>query len=152
MISSRINISSLLILIIAISTASCIPKKKLIYLQEDKDNEAVDTYTNFRPEKKIQPFDNLYINVSSIDEKTANIFSRDTRSLTNVDLISYTVDQSGNINFPFVGEIFIKNMTLEEAQEKIEREVGQYLSNISITVKFVNNRVALLGEVRRPGE
>ena len=98
MISSRINISRLLILIIAISTASCIPKKKLIYLQEDKDNEAVDTYTNFRPEKKIQPFDNLYINVSSIDEKTANIFSRDTRSLTNVDLISYTVDQSGNIN------------------------------------------------------
>lgn len=131
---------------------SCIPKKKLMYLQEDSNSEYVDTYTNIRPEKKIQPFDNLYINVSSIDEKTANIFSNDTRNLSNVDLISYTVDQSGNINFPFVGEIFIKNLTLEEAQEKIEREVGQYLSNISIIVKFVNNRVAVLGEVRRPGE
>ena len=28
----------------------------------------------------------------------------------------------------------------------------EYLSNISITVKFVNNRVAVLGEVSRPGE
>lgn len=139
------------IMVLALLT-SCIPKKKLIYLQEDSESQHVNTYTNVRPEKKIQPFDNLYINVSSIDEKTANIFSRDTRNLQMVDLISYTVDQSGNINFPFVGEIFIKNLTLEEAQEKIEREVGQYLSNISITVKFVNNRVAVLGEVRRPGE
>jgi polysaccharide export outer membrane protein len=62
------------------------------------------------------------------------------------------VDQTGNINFPFVGEIFIENLTLEEAQQRIEEEVGQYLSNISITVKFVNNRVAVLGEVRVPGE
>lgn len=142
----------LLVIFILISSVSCIPKKKLLYLQEDKKSERVDIYTNIRPEKKIQPFDNLYVNVSSIDEKTANIFSRDNRNLTNVDLISYTVDQAGYINFPFVGEIYIKNMTLEEAQQKIESDVGQYLANISITVKFVNNRVAVLGEVKRPGE
>jgi polysaccharide export outer membrane protein len=146
----HIRIIGLLILLTI--CISCIPKRKLLYLQESSQTENVDSYTNIRPEKKIQPFDNLYINVSSIDEKTANIFSRDTRNLNNVDLISYTVDQTGNINFPFVGEIFIKNLTLEEAQQKIEQEVGQYLSNISITVKFVNNRVAVLGEVRRPGE
>lgn len=140
------------IILLMILINSCIPKKKLLYLQEDSQTVNVNNYSNIRPEKKIQPFDNLYINVSSIDEKTANIFSRDARNITIVDLISYTVDQTGNINFPFVGEIFIKNLTLEEAQEKIEREVGQYLSNISITVKFVNNRVAVLGEVLRPGE
>ena len=144
--------SSLALLLTLVLLSAFIPKKKLIYFQEEKDSEMVNDYRNIRPEKKIQPFDNLYINVSSIDEKTANIFSSDARSLSTVDLISYTVDQSGKINFPFVGEIYIKDLTLEQAQARIEDEVGQYLSNISITVKFLNNRVALLGEVRRPGE
>ena len=145
-------VCSFLLIFLLVSFNSCIPKRKLVYLQEDKHDVSADTYTNVRPEKRIQPFDNIYINVSSIDEKTANIFARDVRNANMVDLISYTVDQSGYINFPFVGELFVRNLTLDEAQQKIEADVGQYLSNISITVKFVNNRVAVLGEVKRPGE
>ena len=131
---------------------SCIPKKKLTYLIHNKDNQAINEYINIRPEKRIQPYDNIYINVSSIDEKTANIFENQNRNAggINVDLISYTVDNAGFINFPFVGEIYIKNLTLAEAQKRIEDEVSQYLSNISINVKFINNRVAVLGEVQDP--
>ncbi len=55
---------------------SCVPKKKLIYLQDQKDDEIQDEYVNIRPEKTIQPFDNIYIKVSSIDEKTAEYFCR----------------------------------------------------------------------------
>jgi len=132
---------------------SCVPRKKLIYFQENKKEEIVNEYINIRPEKKIQPFDNVYVKVSSIDEKTASIFADQARVTgQDINLISYTVDQSGYINFPFVGEIYVKDLTLKEAQQKIEAEVGQYLSNISIIVKFVNNTVAVLGEVRRPGE
>jgi polysaccharide export outer membrane protein len=147
-----IKIGLTLIVVFAMGFTSCIPKRKLIYLQDQKKNDLQDVYLNIRPEKKIQPFDNVYIKVSSIDDRTASIFSSAAANTVNVDLISYTVDQSGYINFPFVGEIFVKNMTLREAQQKIEEEVGQYLPNISITVKFVNNRVAVLGEVTRPGE
>lgn len=130
------------------------PKRKLLYLQEQKKNELKDEYDNIRPEKSIQPFDNIYIKVSSIDDKTASIFSQQSvqGSEANLNLISYTVNQSGYINFPFVGEIYVKGMTLTEAQQKIEAAVGEYLSNISIIVKFVNNTVAVLGEVRSPGE
>lgn len=132
---------------------SCVPRKKLVYLQDQKKEERKDEYINIRPEKKIQPFDNVFIKVSSIDEKTASIFADQSRITgQDINLISYTVDQSGYINFPFVGEIYVKDLTLNEAQEKIETEVSQYLSNISIIVKFVNNTVAVLGEVRRPGE
>lgn len=132
---------------------SCVSRKKLTYLQEQKKEEIVNEYINIRPEKKIQPFDNIYVKVSSIDEKTATIFAEQNRVTNqNIDLISYTVDQTGYINFPFVGEIYIKDLTLDEAQQTIETDVSQYLSNISIIVKFVNNTVAVLGEVRRPGE
>ncbi len=134
--------------------SSCIPKKKLLYVRETQDNKDIIEYINIRPEKRIQPFDNIYIKVSSIDEKTNEVFSNQGRmaSQTDINLVSYTVNESGYINFPFVGEIFVKDRTLQDAQKVIEEEVGQYLTNISITVKYVNNTVSILGEVRLAGE
>jgi polysaccharide export outer membrane protein len=141
-------------MVLIVVASSCIPKRKLLYVQETKKDRDINEYTNVRPEKLIQPFDNIYIKVSSIDEKTNDIFSQQGQmaSASNIDLISYTVNESGYINFPFVGEIYVKGMTLQDAQKKIEEDVGQYLTHISITVKFVNNTVSVLGEVRAPGE
>jgi polysaccharide export outer membrane protein len=123
-------------------------------LQDEKENVNKNEFVNVRPEKTIQPFDNLYVRVSSIDEKTANIFSDQSRGVSgpNIDLISYTVNSSGYIEFPFVGSIYVKDFTLAEAQKAIEENVSEYLNNISITVKFVNNTVSVLGDVRQPGE
>ncbi len=148
------NISKIFFLIIILAICySCLPKKKLLYLQQE-ETEIKNEYVNIRPEKTIQPFDNIYIQVSSIDEKTANVFGSQARvaSASDVNLVSYTVNQSGFITFPFVGEIFVQGLKLQEARQKIEAEVGEYLTNISITVKFVNNTVTVLGEVNRPGE
>jgi len=146
-------LTGVIIIIISMFT-SCIPRKKLLYTHDQKQKELQNEYVNIRPEKTIQPFDNIYIKVSSIDEKTANIFSinNGATSQTNINLLSYTVDQTGNVDFPFVGEIYVKDMTLPEAQEAIQNKVGEYLPNISISVKFVNNAVSVLGEVKRPGE
>ncbi|OQX72520.1 MAG: hypothetical protein B6D61_13595 [Bacteroidetes bacterium 4484_249] len=154
LIKFKISKTQIYTLLLMVILSSCIPKKKLLYLQEQKKNEVQDIYVNVRPEKTIQPFDNIYIKVSSIDEKTANIFAEQTAqgSESNINLLSYTISQSGYINFPFVGEIYVKGLTLQDAQKAIEKEVSQYLTNISITVKFVNNSVAVLGEVRSPGE
>lgn len=142
-----------ILLLAVIFNSSCVPRKKLTYFQEQKKEDNIDEYINIRPEKKIQPFDNIYVKVSSIDEKTASIFADQARVTgQDINLISYTVDQSGYLNFPFVGLIYVKDLTLNEAQQKIQGEVSQYLSNVSIIVKFVNNTVAVLGEVTRPGE
>lgn len=157
MINSDKIVFSKVLLLIILSLGmmySCVPKKKILYLQDQKEDEIQDEYVNIRPEKTIQPFDNIYIKVSSIDEKTANIFADQGRagSESNINLLSYTVNHQGYVDFPFVGEILVKDMTLQEAQKTIEAEVGDYLPNISITVKFVNNTVSVIGEVNRPGE
>lgn len=134
--------------------SSCVPRKKLIYTRDQKPKEEVNEYVNIRPEKTIQPFDNIYVKVNSIDENVSRVFSDQASGFagTNIDLVSYTVGQTGYINFPFVGEIYVKDMTLIEAQIKIEEKAGEYLNNISISVKFVNNTVSVIGEVHRPGE
>lgn len=132
---------------------SCAPVRKLRYTNEEGHTTYVNKYKKIRTKKVIQPRDKLFIKVLSIDQQTANIFSNETGSNRPIDinLISYTVDESGYIDFPFVGEIYLKGLTLLEAKKNIENELNQYLSNAYITVKFVNNQVTLIGEVNRQG-
>jgi polysaccharide biosynthesis/export protein len=147
------KIGYLLILVTLIVMGSCIPKQKLMYTHDQAPKEAINEYINIRPEKTIQPFDNIFIKVSSIDERTNSIFANQRGGPdANINLLSYTVSQTGYVDFPFVGEIYVKDMTLKAAQEAIEIKVSEYLPNISISVKFINNTVSVIGEVQRPGE
>lgn len=147
------KISYPLIFVALIGMVSCIPKQKLMYTHDQAPKETINEYINIRPQKTIQPFDNIFIKVSSIDERTNSIFANQRGGNEgNINLLSYTVSQNGHVDFPFVGEIYVKDMTLKDAQEAIELKVSEYLPNISISVKFINNTVAVIGEVQRPGE
>jgi polysaccharide export outer membrane protein len=150
-----VNKSYLLIIVIVLLLASCVPQDKLKYVQDDTTRFLKEEYQRNRPEKRIKPFDNLYINVLSIDEQTARIFSNQSSNTSggiNLDLLSYTVSENGAIDFPFIGEINLNNLTLLEAKAKVEKEISQYLSNTAITMKFVNSNITVLGEVRNQGE
>ncbi|MCD6659769.1 MAG: polysaccharide biosynthesis/export family protein [Lentimicrobium sp.] len=143
------------LLLISLFAASCVPQEKLKYVQNETTTVIKENYEHHRPEKRIKPYDNLYINVLSLDEQTARVFSNQNSSITgglSVDLLSYTVSATGTIDFPFIGEIDLNNLTLLEAKAKVEKELSQYLSNTAITMKFVNSNITVLGEVRNQGE
>lgn len=145
----------LLFLMIVLIISSCVPQEKLKYVQDETSVEIKEIYFHDRPEKRIKPFDNLYINVLSLDEQTARIFSNQNTSYqsgTNLNLLSYTVSETGTIDFPFIGEINLNNLTLPEAKAKVEKDLSQYLSNTAINMKFVNSNITVLGEVRNQGE
>jgi len=74
--------------------------------------------------------------------------------MSNLDIntISYQISKDGYLEFPFVGQILLKDLTIKEAKTKIESALSQYVSNISVNVKFVNNSVTLLGEIGRQGK
>jgi polysaccharide export outer membrane protein len=120
------------------------------YIREGNSTE----YSFDRTSKKIKPFDELYIKILSTDEKTANIFSPETRSSNFNDLYlqSYMVNERGTIYFPFVGEILVNNLTLEEASQKIQSALSQYLLNTAVRVRFINNNVTVLGAVNKEGD
>ncbi len=142
-------ISFIYIAILAVLVSSCISYSKLQYIREGSS----DTYRNDRKSKTIKPFDELYVKVLSTDEKTSAIFSIETRSnFSDMHLVSYTVNENGSIYFPFVGEIAVKGLTLEEASGKIQSSLSQYLLNTAIRVRFINNSVTVLGAVLKEGE
>ncbi|MDZ7742786.1 MAG: polysaccharide biosynthesis/export family protein [Bacteroidota bacterium] len=144
----------------AVLFSSCVPQKKIKYLQLQEAAGQKDSFSNERKiEYKIQPGDNLYIKVVSIDEKTSALFNTsDIRSsyAMNTDagiyLNSYTVSENGNVDFPLIGSVEVKNLTVAEVKDKLQLTLNEYLKESVVIVKMVNFYVTMLGEVRRPGE
>ncbi|MBN1145390.1 MAG: polysaccharide export protein [Bacteroidales bacterium] len=130
---------------------SCAPVHKLKFVVDGTDGAVKNDYFNDRSEKTIQPFDYLYIKVYSLDEKTNSIFNERSYNV-DTELLSYAVDARGNITVPFIGNINVKDLTISQAREKIEKSLQIYLNNISVMVRFVSNKITLLGEVNRPGQ
>ncbi len=134
---------------------SCVSYEKLKYVT-DLDSEIVlqdDGLQVTRVKKTIQPQDYLYIKIYSLEEQVTGIFyNRNSSYNTDLKLISYQVNDEGNIDFPFVGNIFVQDLTIEEAKDKIQKELSKYLNNTSVTVMFVGNKITILGEVGAPGE
>ena len=146
--------SSLVILLILIA-GSCVSIKKQAYVQDDKTmlaQQMENMYFIEEPQDdQIRSLDELYIKVSSADENQTN-FNQDRQSLSrDPSLMSYTVDDEGNIKLPYINRIKLSDLTLMEASDKIEEELSQYLLYPSIFIRFVNNKVTILGEVNRPG-
>jgi polysaccharide export outer membrane protein len=66
-------------------------------------------------------------------------------------VIGYLVDEKGEINFPFVGNINVVSLTTEQASKKIQGALNDYVSNTSVIVKYVDNQVTVMGEVLNQG-
>jgi polysaccharide biosynthesis/export protein len=142
------------LLFIVFSTVSCVPYNKVRYFNDIDELEGPEI--NPRTQKLIMPFDKLFIKVLSIDPQTSQIFSNtdEIRSsgLGGTDVLGYMVDENGNINFPFVGNINVNGMTAAQASAKIQKELSAYVpSNTSVIVKFIDNQVTVMGEVERQG-
>jgi len=138
-----------LYLIIVLFLAGCTPVRKLRYTIDSENTK--NSYENNRSEKTIQPYDYLYIRLYSLDQTTTEIFNGREYISNDEQLNSYEVNDEGFITFPFIGKIKVKDMTIDEAQKKMESELNKYLTNISLRVRFVGNKITVLGEVNVPG-
>ncbi len=140
-------------LLLSVIMVSCVPTEKLSYFNDINDLE--EPAVNPRTQKLITPFDKLYIKVFSIDPQTSLIFNTSDEirfsSESGSGVVGYLVDEAGNITFPFVGNINVLGMTTAKAAEKIQKALNDYVSNTSITVKYVDNKVTILGEVEKQG-
>lgn len=134
---------------------SCVPNRKVVYVQ---DKEGVDPqqvnnmyFISEPADNTIRPGDELYIRVSSADETQTNFNQNRQDFVQDPSLISYTVDVDGTIKLPYVNKIKLSGMSLVQASNHVEMELSLYLNNPSVFIRFVNNKVTILGEVSRPG-
>jgi polysaccharide biosynthesis/export protein len=144
----------------AILSTSCVPLKNSIYLQGDiaKELKDLDEADKSRIDDYIvKPNDVLYITVNSLDETTSGFLNKNTgytqlpETPMSTSLLGYRVNLDGSIDFPFIGKIFVANLTLPDIREKIQLSVGKYIEQSSVTVKLLNDNITVVGEVQAPG-
>lgn len=60
---------------------------------------------------------------------------------------TYLVDLKGVVRFPMVGEINLHNLSLQQAEEILQKEYAKFFKEPFVLLKFANKRVVLLGAV-----
>lgn len=133
---------------------SCGSRKDIVYFQNQE--QLTTSFEQYIP--KIQPTDQLAIVISASDVAAAAPFNQlsTIQTTSNSNSLSpysptYTVDESGNISLPMVGNVKVGGLTRGQAIETIKEKVSKYIVNPGVNVNFVNFRISVLGEVSRPG-
>lgn len=144
----------LFILSILLLFTSCIQQKHIVYFNEYL-NDSISLVKN---EYKIQKEDILHISTKSLTNNEIDylINSGEIRtgsfySEANLAITGYKVNNSGNIYLPLVGEIHAEGLTLNEIEDSINIALQKYMKNTFVSVRLVNFKVTVLGEVRFPG-
>lgn len=140
--------------------ASCQSYKKVPYLQDAEVVEQTVQQKNLY-DAKIMPKDLLTIVVSCTSPELAVPFNltvatqnnlATTSTTTQPVLQQYLVDNDGKINFPVLGELKVGGLTKKEAEQMIVEMLKPYITETPIvTVRMVNYKISVIGEVARPG-
>ncbi|HER40024.1 MAG TPA: sugar transporter [Salinimicrobium catena] len=146
------------ILSVLLFVSSCVPAKRLKYLQEDE--AAVDSIISVERIQKpyrIQTNDLLSIRVKAMDQELVGMFNpigEGNPNATGEERMywdGFLVDEHGNIRVPTLGEVNVLGYTVDEVREKIEKALlEKYFkeeANIFVTVKLAGIRYTTIGEI-----
>lgn len=159
----RLNKSKIGLLLLPFLLVACQSYKKVPYLQDvevvGQSTQQVNLY-----DAKIMPKDLLTIVVSCTSPELAVPFNLTVATPGNVALNSssfvttqpalqpYLVDNEGKINFPVLGELKLGGLTKRQAEQMIIDKLKPYMKETPIvTVRMVNYKISVIGEVTRPG-
>lgn len=132
---------------------SCVNTRKAIYF--NGINDATISSNTPIPESIIQKNDLLSISVSSLNLQADSVFNAPNVSgLTNqgVSMSGYLVNIDGTIQFPILGSVKAAGLTKEQLKESISKKLTdqKLLTDPLVSVRFLNFRVTVLGEVKNP--
>ncbi len=159
----RLNERNLWLLLLPFLLTACQSYKKVPYFQNVEVVNEVEQQESLY-DAKIMPKDLLTIVVSCTNPELAIPFNLTVASnagmavsnssyvTTQPVLQPYLVDNDGNINFPVLGELKLGGLTKREAEQLIIDKLKPYMKETPIvTVRMVNYKISVIGEVTRPG-
>ena len=137
---------------------SCAPAKNVVYFQNLQKDTTLHTLVNNNFELKIRKNDLLSINIISPDPVSTQLFNgiQGTPSAAAVassgsSTGGFLVDNDGNIVMYKLGVVHVEGLTRSELMQQLQKDLEPYLKDAVITIRFLNNRVTMLGELAKPG-
>jgi polysaccharide export outer membrane protein len=149
---------------ILLQFSSCKSTRNLVYFSDLKNSEDYKAIVQNTAILRIQPNDLLSIRLTSLSPESNELFNRGVMQLTTANTTTsssinsdvavpdggYLVDTEGNIDFPVLGKVKLGGLTREEATTKITAAIKQYVKSPIITVRLLNFRITVIGEVSKP--
>lgn len=145
----------------ALLVSSCSTPKDITYMQgvEDGQTQAVKVERRLT----IQPDDRLAIVVTSKDPALAEVFNlsvsqyrigMSTANTSDSRTAAFTVAPDGTIEYPILGALQVAGLSRKQVASLIQHELIErnLLKDPTVTVEFLNATVAVLGDVKTPGE
>lgn len=160
-----------LILFLLLLASSCVPTRKITYLQESRTvkNDSLITFQKVQSPYRLQINDILSIEIKApYDPSLVSMFNVNVgqgaeqgggqggAQAAGLYFNGYTIDQHGDIRVPRLGKIQALGFTLEELTELIEKRLlTEYFkenADLFVTVRLGGLRYVMTGEVSRMGE
>ena len=142
---------------------SCVPLESMLYLQDDPE-KVQGTVSNEDKSYKLHVNDILDIQINSLSPEVNTLFNTSIQGSTAIAqatalnggdlffLTGYNVNDNGNINIPYVGEVPVAGFTIGEAREKIDERMATLFNNYHLTVRLAGVRFSTIGEFNKPGK
>ncbi|WP_337045220.1 polysaccharide biosynthesis/export family protein [Emticicia sp. 17c] len=157
-------LKSIIVAFLFFGTISCISNKNIKYFQS-ADTSKIISLKNIIPKNpKIQPNDILAVIVSTYNKESNEILNFANISTLSLSVFSgsnvmsqgrqplgYRVDSTGFISMPFIGKQKVAELTLEQAESQLKVEIEKVLKDPSVSIRFLNHKFTVLGEVNKVG-
>lgn len=141
-------------------TVGCASKKDVLYFQ-DIDDLNFELLNKLTTTTLVEPDDILRVRLTALDAESLIPFQFDKPGLlqqrttfNNLEMLQldgYLVDKDGAINFPELGRIQVAGLSVKEVEEKIYKELSQYVKDPTVSVRIINSKITVIGDVRNPG-
>ena len=135
---------------------SCVSKKQVLYFQ---DIASLDISKVKSTQNTLQENDILKIDVTSLEMKASLSYNKVSpqnivaNSLEQMQISGYLVTKNKTINFPVLGEISVAGKTAQDLENFLIKRLENdgHLIKPNVSVRLLNAKVTILGEVNRPG-
>lgn len=138
---------------------SCTTKKDILYFKSGNKNPLVDAKIE---NQKIETNDILAIKIYSIDAESSRIYNIDLlesttggaqMNLESMKLKGYLVNDEGFIILPVLGNLKVTDKSTKDLEVFLTKKLIDegHLKAPTVTVRIINSKITILGEVRSPG-
>lgn len=155
------------LVLLAMVFGSCGNTRQLVYMQGKFDTAALSKINP--PDQVIQKGDNMSIIVYSDNPEATKIYNQPlivsgspsiggsssgaqggpTGSLPTSP--GYLVDENGNIEFQGLGLLHVEGLSKPQLKDTLTSRLKDLLTNVYCTIRFLNHKFTVLGEVGKPG-
>lgn len=150
------------LLLLVVSFTSCIPTKRLTYLQESETvSDSLMPIRKVNELYRLQVNDLVSVRIKALDQEKVAIFNPigdENLNATGEERLYYdgfVVDVHGDIRVPTLGNVNILGLTVEESRLRIEKKLRDEFFRedavLFVTVKLAGIRYTINGEIGQTG-